>query len=57
MMVGRCDWVGLIGSERSGMEKEMSLCGVLSVFVLPLLLCRGEGNEGDAIGVRGREGE
>ena len=55
MMVGRCDWVGLIGSERSGMEKEMSLCGVLSVFVLPLLLCRGEGNEEDAM--RGREGE
>ena len=44
--------MGLIGSERSGMEKERSLCDVLSVFVL-LLLCRGEGNEGDAIGVRG----
>ena len=57
MMVGRCDWVGLIGSERRGMEKEGSLCGVLYVFVSPLLLCRGEENEGDAIRVRGREGE
>ena len=41
-------------SERSGME-ERSWSGVLSVFVLPLLLCRGEGNEEDAM--RGREGE